>query len=57
MEINLKPTFLCNPYHQLHAIKSVIFRFKFFNFSFNSLVFTLNFVQRLSDGLCRIYVK
>ena len=29
--------FLCNPYNQLHAIKSVIFRFKFFNFAFNFL--------------------
>ena len=31
---------MCNPHHQVHTIKSVIFRFTFFNFSFNFLLFT-----------------
>ena len=49
MEIKL--FFLCNLYH--HAIKSVIFRIKIFSVSFNFLVFTLSFMERLSDILCR----
>ena len=49
--------FLCNPYHQLHEIESVIFRFKFFNFSFNFLVLTLilcNCYHMFYVNLCKV---